>query len=693
MKFPSPHEISILRHKTLISNLIIIALITSTLCTAACKPSSNHSKKPTETKALITDYYGDPLPHGAVVRLGTTRLRQPGGGGEMAFSPDGSMLAAWGQGTVVQVSETATGKTILTTSGHADRIQDVYLDAKRIITVETQTTHVRVTEWNLSSHQSKVLASFNEKSNIIDAEISPGGDKLAVISADGLISIRDIQAKASNIQFAMPPAISATLAFSHKSHYLAVGLSAKQTDTSRSIISLWNLASKQEMRLVDQETRVANINKIAFSPNDEMLATVDYIDSLVEIWDLNQGTRTRVPLNNDRIRSVDFSPDMTSLACAGESGGIHIYNLGLGIIEKTLSAGFNITAISYSPDGNTTAVTSQAAGLRLTTLWDIASGKQRIEFPAHSQRVTYLYATVDGKRYITSSIDQTIRIWSSETGQQLNQIGTGVYGDLHGEGPPFTVSPDGNTLATVMGASLKLYDIVTCKLIRETHIPAFSIVSIQYSPDGKTITLLSISQVPRTDSIDLQASRNEVLIYQIENNKFEKVINTLDNFTNQISYTPDGKGLIVISHHTGFEISLYDTDSWAKINSSQIDNGRLLSMSSVEISPDRSLFAAYTGASEVSIWTISSESIKKTLVINLPTQQYLSLTFSEDHEMLVVVGKEKTILYNAITGNQILEYASSPALMIPIALTGNKLLISKPDGNVLVYDVRQIQKH
>jgi len=56
-----------------------------------------------------TDLYGDPLPPGAVARLGTAQLRHAGLA-ELIFSADGKMLISGGSDHTIRTWDVATGK-------------------------------------------------------------------------------------------------------------------------------------------------------------------------------------------------------------------------------------------------------------------------------------------------------------------------------------------------------------------------------------------------------------------------------------------------------------------------------------------------------------------------------------------------------------------------------------------------------
>src|SRR5262249_15145189 len=68
------------------------------------------------------DRLGDPLPPGALARMGTHRLRHPGGVYAVAFSPAESALVAAAEDRVIRLWDRATGKEVRTLTGHGGAV-------------------------------------------------------------------------------------------------------------------------------------------------------------------------------------------------------------------------------------------------------------------------------------------------------------------------------------------------------------------------------------------------------------------------------------------------------------------------------------------------------------------------------------------------------------------------------------------
>src|SRR5207249_1402287 len=80
----------------------------------AAQPESKSAEplKPERTKRARTDRYGDPLPEGAIARIGTVRFRHGEAVRSVAFSPSGGELASASVDGTIRRWDLATGKEL-----------------------------------------------------------------------------------------------------------------------------------------------------------------------------------------------------------------------------------------------------------------------------------------------------------------------------------------------------------------------------------------------------------------------------------------------------------------------------------------------------------------------------------------------------------------------------------------------------
>ncbi|TKJ34460.1 MAG: hypothetical protein CEE38_18110 [Planctomycetes bacterium B3_Pla] len=153
------------------------------------------------------------------------------------------------------------------------------------------------------------------------------------------------------------------------------------------------------------------IRSLSFSPDDETLATIG--PSAAVLWNWRQRKIIhKWPIPSPKAGwhdSVAFFPDGRRLAIIGNSE-LNIVDVATGDIEHKEPAPVEGTPLAISPDSRYVAMGSGNVNSEIRVL-NTASWKQEPPLTGHGDWVTSLTFSANGERLVSSSGDNTIRVW------------------------------------------------------------------------------------------------------------------------------------------------------------------------------------------------------------------------------------------------------------------------------------------
>jgi len=283
----------------------------------------------------IGDLYGDPLPKGAVARLGTVRFRADSLLA-MAWSPDSKMLASGGIMTEIRLWDVMTGKeagrfsestsaSVLAWSPDAKMIASAWED-------ENSTIHV----WDVVSRKEIRQLDGKHKDGVKSLAWSPDGKTLASGGCDRTIHLWDPETGKEFRSLSGHEGSVESLAWSPDGKRLASGGQDKA-------IRLWDpMTGKQVRRLPGQVTRA---ERLAWSP-DGMLLLSGTVNKTVRLLDVATNKESWLA----GVSSPGWSRDGKMLALENGDGTVDICEPGTGKDLRRL-AGKDLSLVSWSPDG------------------------------------------------------------------------------------------------------------------------------------------------------------------------------------------------------------------------------------------------------------------------------------------------------------------------------------------------------
>ena len=607
--------------------------------------------------------------------------------GSVAFSPDGTKIAAAGWGKSLAVWDAGTGQPVgRPLLGHEGAVTSIAFNpAGSLLASSGADGTVRI--WNVAGGP-----AFGEavgeplrghSGRVLSVRFSPDGRVLASAGADKKIVLWNVDTHQRTVEL--------------KGHDNAVKSIAFRPPDGRMLASggfdgsviLWDVASGSQLgkplgvsaapASSDSRPRDdgARVMAVAFSADGSKLASATY-DNTVTLWDPQTRKMSPDHLRDSLERhllSMDLAADGNSLVTSTREGTITLRTLEAGPpaswSTKTLSSGGSaVLAVAFGPksdSGSNPLVSASWDGS--VVLWDlvrpIQAAERRSWFPDRLDGAAY---SPDGTMLAFAGKEKSVVLWSVAERHPIDHLGAAQHV------ASVAFSPNGKTIASGgVDGEVILWDASTHRKIGgSTSGHTQRVTGLAFSPDSQTLAsgsddqtvlLWSVATQPTPGKtlqqpgkvIDLAFSDGRTLVVATGDGRLTSwdtqngrtlagsVPASEDDSVSAFALTPDGSR--VVSTGRAGSLVVRDTVSWtAQSELAESSRSRVLKLLPY---PRGDLFAAVGSGNTIILRDFTTlESLGA--VVTSHQAQFDAAALSPSGEQLATIGKgESVVLWDA----------------------------------------------
>jgi RNA polymerase sigma factor (sigma-70 family) len=689
--------------------------------------ASTPSEKPKGEKAERTDLYGDPLPPGALMRMGTVRFRNRDLIGNIAFSPDGKVVAAGGYGGSIFLYDAMTGRRRRQFQALTGQFTGLAFapDGETLATASSQTIQI----WNLATgkeHRRFGVKAAQRSEDydfrlIVPLIFSHTGKALAWVAPDRSVRIWDANSGKELTKLSGHQKPIRYLAFSPDDKTL---ISADgQGWGVDGLVCVWDVAAGRQLRqfpLRSGEAQGQPGTPLSISPDSKMLAfeahkilhrrgapNANILDwQVVSLVDVATGeVRRKLEPQRGRFKAAAFSPDGKLLATmhgvrtivgnhqSEDNNRIQVWEAATG---KQL---FDFPAyaehfpqgpccLAFSPDGKKLAAAATASALHV---WDVVRGREDQErTETHHDWVRCVAYSPDGRTLASAGSDHDIVLWDAATGRQRLRLR-----GHEGEVASLAFAPNGKLLASASHFSdqtVRLWDVATGEELRQYVVPSvpegngtFMGVSVwvAFTANGKVLAAGGTDRKLRLwdTATGRELFNQEIRSLPVRSKDGPSSPNAWKEYVSNVAFTPDGRVMALSIYQTTYVVDVASNQRLVHFEKAGV----------LSLSPDgKTLACSGTGGSLRLVEVASGKDLHK---IDLPeTEDIHARAFSPDGRCLAVAADRshnKIYVFDVRTGAKLLRLRGHDSYVGDLAFSpdGTKLASGQWDSTALIWDV------
>lgn len=327
----------------------------------------------------------------------------------VGFSPDGTRLAGGGLGGAVQVWDSRSGAREATYRGHTREITAVSFspDGLRLASASADQT---VKLWDTTTPPEGTVVPLTELEvrNLTDrVALGPGGAVVGVAAERQPIRLWNARSGDEQERLAEQNQLNGALSIGPVDMELA-GAGPDH------VVRVWAPRTGAALKALTTHSRPVRCT--AFRPDGKLVASGG-VDAVIHVCSRAGDARPlELTGHTGPVAALCFHPRRDLVASASDDGSVRIWGLPEGKCVQFLRPNVGeLVALCYGSDGS-----RLAAGARNGTIvvWDAERGEQVLSIAAHAGDTSVLAFLPQEDRLVSGGTDRVVRVWDLRSGQE-----------------------------------------------------------------------------------------------------------------------------------------------------------------------------------------------------------------------------------------------------------------------------------